>query len=217
MAAETFTPILLPETSVRQPDELLALYSRMLADDIPGFVIRQSSLHEVAGFLVPTGLVVPSNANGTPGNTGEHESRSLITEDSYDLGYHTHGLPQFEAPTTIIHHETTVGTHEHTLATFAPDFAASLQVPMDADERYDTNLRVSELAEIFMRRGQVDPTIMRPAVYRARVETGDIVVNRLTGASPDIHDFHTIEGPDEGSDLRTATIRGYTAAGVYKP
>jgi hypothetical protein len=79
---------------------------------------------------VSAGLVVPSNANGTLGNRGEHESDSLITEDTIDLGYHTHGLPEQDTPTTIIHHLTTVGLHEHTLSTFAPDFIRSIQGPM---------------------------------------------------------------------------------------
>jgi hypothetical protein len=61
-----------------------------------------------------------------------------------------------------------------------------------------------------MREGEIDACVISRRVYRGRVETGDIAINRLTGANPNIHDFRTIADPDEGSDKRSATIRGYT-------
>jgi len=200
----------IPQTSVRQPEDLLGLYRRMLANAIPGFVIRQSSLDEVASLVVPTGLIVPSNANGTPGNGGPHESRSLVTEEMADMGYHAHGIPDSGAPTTIIHHLSNVGTHMHTLGTFTPEYGTRVQ-GISAEARFDANTVASRSAEATMRSGRVDPRIFSGTVYRARIETGDIVVNRLTGASPNVHDFQTIAGPDEGSDRRSAVIRGYTA------
>ena len=211
MAVQSFNVFPLPETSVRQPDALLAMYNSMLAHDIPGFVIRQSSLPEVASLILSAGLVVPSNANGTPGNNGEHESTSLITEETIDLGYHAHGLPELASPTTIVHHLTTVGKHEHTLGTFAPVFVNAVQGELSAEDRFDMNTDVSHRAERLMRRGEVDTATFSPVVHRGWIEEGDIVVNRLTGASPNIHDFRTITGPDEGSDRRSATLRGYTA------
>lgn len=202
----TFNLLPFPETSMREPDELLRMYERMLAHDIPGFVIRQSTLPEVANLLLPTGLVVPSNANGVPGDWGEHESTSLITEDTEDLGYHTHGLPEPDAPTTIVHHLTTKARHLHTVGTFTPQLA-ELARGLSVDDHFDMTTAASRLAESTMREDMIDPRFISRAVYRTVVEEGDIAVNRLTGASPNIHDFYTIAGPDEGSDRRSATIQ----------
>jgi hypothetical protein len=214
MATQPVKLLPLPEASIREPDEVLARYQAMLNYDIPGFVVRQSSLNEIASIILPTGLVYPSSYNGTNGiDPASHESTDAIGEDTRDFDFHVHGLPEEDEPDTILHHLGTKGSHIHSMAEFSDRFVQSVRGQLTPEERFERITSVSNHAERTLRNGRVNPAIFQPHVYQGRVDQEDVTINRIAGKRPTTHDYRTVHEPGLPNS-RTATVRGYTATGV---
>lgn len=214
MATQPVQLLPLPEASIREPDDVLAKYQAMLSYDIPGFVVRQSSLNEIAKIILPEGLVYPSSYSGTNGiDPADHEKKEAIGENTRDFGYHVHGLPEEASPDTVLHHLGTKGSHIHSMAEFSDTFVQSVRGKLTPEERFEKIVSASNHAERTLRNGRVNTTIFQPRVYQGRVDQEDITINRVAGKRPVTHDYKTIDEPGLPTS-RTATVRGYTTTRV---
>jgi hypothetical protein len=187
----------LPE--VRTAEELGAVVGRLMQNDIPGFVIRntgdiygghQEAMGALESVLVSDGHIPNGHQLNT---TYEMSYHSSADDDETVSDWHFDDPPRPEAEDYGLHfHTTTSGAAHVKLAKPGPELQAKLA-------RYAPDSLKQAIKD-----NTTDATVMDPHIHEGKVEPGDMVVFPTSGRSPAWHSFQT----DPEVRSRTTNLRG---------